>query len=210
MALFQCLNDTKLRYALETNNGDKLPDRLPDGKDIDILVEPDDCDRLMEAMLRAGFCRVAPFLGKENGYRFAYGLQQNLTFLKNISGMRLYIDVDTALMCLSLQPKIWIPLDKTITRKAFENRVFNKALNCWELDDETRLIYLLARAVFNKKKFSDIYIDEIEKRKELLDHPSVISSLEKIFFRFTPELIRLLKSGSYSKIRTRYILFEDY
>lgn len=208
--VFSSLDGAGTVYALKTNNGNELPDRLTEGKDIDLLVLPDDIEKLRTALEGIGFHRIAAFKGTGNGYRFAYGLIENQIFRKNTPQGGLYVDADFALMCMSLQPKIWIPLDKAITRDAFANRVYNQELKCWELDEETRLIYLLARCVFDKHQFTDVYIREIEKRRALMNRRSVAEKLQKVFFRFTPRLISMLNAREYQNIFNAYITFQDY
>lgn len=209
-SVFSHLNDSGITYALKTNNGNELPDDLQDGKDIDLLVSPDDIDLLRTTLGEIGFHRIAAFKGKENGYRFAYGLLENQIYEKKLKQGKLYLDADFALMCLSLQPKVWIPLDKVINQYALKNRVFNPDLNCWELDDETRLIYLLVRSVFDKHQFTDVYINEIEKRKSIFDQDSFNNKMSKVFYKFAPRLISLLKTQEYQDIYHEYITFSDY
>ena len=45
--VFSSLDGAGTVYALKTNNGNELPDRLTEGKDIDLLVLPDDIENIV-------------------------------------------------------------------------------------------------------------------------------------------------------------------
>ena len=148
--------------------------------------------------------------GRENGWTYSYGLIESQKWKKQGKKYDLSLDIYYQLMCSSLQPKIWVPLDRSINEDAMNNRVFNYNLKCWELDDETRLIYLIARSVFDKTRFTDAYVKEIEKKAYCYNNDSFINKMNKVFFNFTDNLLDLLKNKQYSEIIERYITFTGY
>ena len=192
------------------NISQELPEHLPDGKDIDILVRLDERERYATIMKENRFLyRVHP-LGRENGYRFCYQLPEYQFWQKKNIEETMYIDTSFTLMCKSLTPHCWVPLDSSINERVWRCKVWNPSLHCWQLDDDTLLVYLLARCVFDKRFFSDGYCQEIEARKENLSHPVVIDMLQTVFYRFTEELVQLIRDGCYSEIIGRYTRFTDY
>ena len=61
-----------------------------------------------------------------------------------------------------------------------------------------------------KKKFNDLYIMEIEKRKYLLADIDVVNKLKLIFFKFSECLIAMVQEGKYDDIVQKYVTFTDY
>jgi hypothetical protein len=114
------------------------------------------------------------------------------------------------LSCKSLTPRVWIPLDKKIQQSVWDNKIFDKEQNSWRMDDKNLLVYLLARCIFDKRIFSDLYIKEIENHKNLLNDDYVLEALHLVFFNFTPTLMKLLKIDMYKKIINEYISFKEY
>ena len=62
-SFFEVLNVSGLKYALIRNTGGELPDRLQDGKDIDILVNHEDISCFMKLMKQENFQRRVPPFG---------------------------------------------------------------------------------------------------------------------------------------------------
>lgn len=208
--VFQLFNDSKIEYALMTNNNDELPDNLLSGKDIDILVSPLQIELLDSILQKNNYIQIPHPKGKSNGWGFSYGSIEHQKWKKQWVEYDLELDIQFQLMCSSLQPNIWIPLDRSINEDAFKLRTFNSTLSCYELDDETRLIYLIARCVFDKNTFNDIYIKEIEKRSGLLSDKSFQIKMKKVFFNYSERIIQLLCEKKYNDIIHDYITFKNY
>lgn len=78
------------------------------------------------------------------------------------------------------------------------------------MSDENILMYLIVRAVFDKKAFKEQYIREIEKRISIVEKRSFKDKLNLIFFKFTDQLIYLLKNKEYQNILFKYTTFDEY
>ena len=209
---FEMLNKSAVRYVLIKNIADELPKKLKDGKDIDILVHFDDREKFSNAMRRTGWLyRVHP-LGRENGWTFGYNLPecQFWQYSEKKINQTFYVDVCFKLMCKSLMPKTWIPLDERIQQLAWKKRKWNKELNCWQIGAKVLLVYLFIRAVFDKRLFKEEYIQEIEKYKKYLEDEEVYNLLESVFYKFTDNLILLAKNNNYNSIISRYITYQKY
>ena len=72
------------------------------------------------------------------------------------------------------------------------------------------IIYLITRSVFEKNKFTEAYIREIDKRMRFLVSPDARRKLEKVFFKFTNTLLKMVNKGKYKEILTAYLMFTDY
>ena len=209
-AFFELLNENKIRYVLIKNIAEELPCNLKGGKDIDILVHPEEKLRFAKILSGNGFLyRIHPF-GSEQGWRFAYGLEKHQFWQKNGCDAAFYIDICFKLCCKSLTPKTWVPLDEKINGAIWENTGWNEALNCRQLDEKRLFVYLLVRSVFDERGFSNDYIAEIEKRKNLLDDAEVRDLLPCVFYKFTDSLIQLIKAGRYGEIVHKFLSFKDY
>ena len=209
-AFFALLNENEIRYILIKNIADELPVRLKNGKDVVLIVHPEEKLRFSKLMSENGFLyRVHPF-GSEQGWKFAYGLEKHQFWQKRDCDADFYIDVCFRLCCKSLTPNTWVPLDEKINGSLWEDAEWNETLNCSQLDEKRLIIYLIVRSVFDKRKFSETYISEIEKRKNLLDDAEVRDLLPCVFYKFTESLILLMKSGRYGEIIHKFLSFKDY
>lgn len=206
--VFEILNETKCEYVLIKNIGNELPLKLPDGKDIDIVINGNDRERFINN-ISAEFDIVQHPLGASNGWIFLYGMQEHDFFkLKKTGGENVYLDVSYVLSCKSLMPKTWIPLDKELQDRMWADKCWDSNNNWWILDDETRFVYYMVRCIFDKQVFSERYIKEIENTS--IDLPTTKRLLEKVFYKYTNRLMEMLKDRRYDEIRDDYIRFIGY
>ena len=207
-ATFDFLNANAIEYLLTKNIADELPAKLKIGKDIDIIVHPKDYEKFKFIMQSFAYKRIIHPHGKETGWRFIYGAHENI-FLTNPAN-KLIVDAYAELCTKSISMNAWLPLDKIIQKSIWENKVWDDANKWWILDDENLVIYLLTRSVFEKGGFTDAYISDIEKRKNLLKNSSARQKLEKIFFKFADTLIEKVNRKQYENTLIEYITFTDY
>ncbi len=149
-------------------------------------------------------------MGVVNGYRFGYQLPEYQFWQKTGIAQTFYIDACFRLMCRSLTPQCWVPLDDSINRRAWEEKVWDETLQCWIMDEKTLLVYLLARCVFDKHVVSDAYRQEIEKRKQWLYDETVQRMLRTVFYRFTGRISEMITAGAYDAVFETYLQFSDY
>lgn len=205
---FAGLNQSGINYVLIKNVGDELPNRLKQGKDVDIVVHPDSKQAFHNYIKKIARQRVHP-RGKECGWHNMYGLAQ-FEFWRLNAADDFYIDVTYQLCCHSLMPNIWIPLDNVIQIDIWKNKIFDKEKEWWKLDDNLLFTYLIVRCVFDKQVFSELYIQEIEKISEHIEVEKVKEYLKLVFFKFTEQLMCLIKDKEYSVIIESYLKFKDY
>ncbi|MDE7313086.1 MAG: nucleotidyltransferase family protein [Eubacterium sp.] len=211
-AFFHALNHDcqAVRYVLIKNINGELPERLKDGKDIDLLVKEEDHEAFAEFMRTHGFRKTKHPLGRKNGWNFAYQLPESEFWKKQHIDCNFYIDVSFRLCCKSLTPKTWIPLDACINEDVWRHRVWDEKNNWWAMDDETTLLYLIVRSIFDKREFQEGYIRGIEERLACLDYADTQRKLRKVFFRYTPRLTEQIKAKNYSSLIEDYLTFADY
>ena len=207
---FNQLNSSDIEYVLIKNISDELPNELKDGKDIDILVNENQIDDFAKFMNSHNYKKQVHPYGKKAGWNFAYKLPEHQFWQFNSKDFTLYIDTAFKLCCKSLTPNVWIPLDNCINECIWKNKVFDKTNNWWIMDDETILIYMFCRSIFDKKEFKSGYIAEIEKRKALLNNETIKNKLSKVFFKYTDFLISQVKKGDYENIINNYLTFKNY
>lgn len=210
VSFFKALNDSGLRYALIRNTGGELPDRLLDGKDIDILIHHEDIEEFMKLMKQENFQKKIPPFGKLAGWQLAYQMHDFLFYKKKDSSYQFYIDVCQELCCHSTMPNVWIPLDKKIQEDAWEYRWFDKEKGWWSLDDRTSFIAYLVKAIFDKRQFNPGYIESIKSGCCLLDDAMTRERLELIFFKYTDRLIEMLRREAFDKIVADYYGYREY
>lgn len=207
---FNMLNKSGVNYMLIKNIADELPCNLKDRKDIDIVVKFEDREKFTECMGAHGFLYREHPLGISGGWSFGYQLPQYQFW--QLGGIKqvFYIDACFKLMCKSLSPKMWVPLDESINTHAWQNKEWNETLKCWQMGEKTLFVYLFARCVFDKHTFSEKYIAEIEKRKHLLSDAEVVAMIRTIFYKFTDTLIEMVKQDNYDEIIQKYLTFKNY
>ena len=205
---FSKLNLSGIKYILIKNICDELPSKLVVGKDIDILVDLSDKALFHSFMKEYGRQIIHPY-SKQNGWNTIYELPE-FEMWRLFNGEELYIDVTYKLCCKSLMPMLWIPLDKSINEYLWNNKEYNKEKDYWELDKNTQFVYYIVRCVFDKKVFSEKYINMIELSKNDIDREIVLDFFDKIFFKFTPELMELIIEAKYDEIIHRYIAYNNY
>jgi len=206
-SFFEFLDNAAIEYALIKNIGGELPHKLKKGKDIDILVKNSNLQRCMALILDNGFYKITHPRSQDTGWSLAYGASDPVMFE---SKPGLQVDIHCELCLKSLMGNIWIPMDRIINNKAWNDRVWDDDNKWWTLDDKTQLIYLISRCIFDKGSFSETYKEEIIKRIGLLNDDTVQEMLEKVFFRFKDKLCEMLTSGQYNSIIGAYIAFCDY
>ena len=135
-------------------------------------------------------------------------MHESSKFSNKSSG--LLIDSYAELATKSIGTNAWLPLDKTIQESIWQDKVWNESERWWQLDDKNLLIHLVTRCIFEKEIFSESYIKEIEKLAPLLDDCNVQRKMEKIFWRFTDVLIKMLRRKCYASIVSSYLTYVDY
>ena len=208
--LFDSLNAAGVNYLNIKNISHELPDHLDDGKDIDILVSPSDEQKFCETMAANGYEPITYPYGPANGWVLGYNLPENKFFKKQGITQTFFVDACFMLKCKSLMPKVMVPLNHGFNDGALRDKVWNKELHAFELDEKRLLGYLIVRSVLTKRSFSQGYIGEIEQRRDLLDDPEETALLEQEFFKFTPDLIKMIKDGRYQEIFSAYLGFTGY
>jgi hypothetical protein len=204
------INKSSVNCVLIKNIANELPENLPNGKDIDILVKESCQKEFQLIMKKMGYNKCIHPLGKLNGWRFLYKLPEYEFWKLKDKDSELYIDASFKLCCKGLMPKTWIPLDNLIQNRIWKDKVWDAENGWWILDTETRLVYLLVRCIFDKKIFSDKYIKEIEQTIEEADMQIVRELLNMIFFKYTDKLLYMVGKKQYSNIIQDYISFSEY
>ncbi len=206
--LFNILNAHNINYILTKNISDELPDKLKIGKDIDLIIHPNDYDKFKTLLADFGYRKITHPHGKEVGWIFMYGAHENI-FLRHATNS-LIVDAYAELCTKSIVMNAWLPLDRIIQESVWADKVWDAENQWWIMDDENMIIYLITRSVFEKNKFTEAYIREIDKRMRFLVSPDARRKLEKVFFKFTNTLLKMVSKGKYKEILTAYLMFTDY
>lgn len=205
---FLLLNDNNVKYILIKNINNELPFHLPVNKDIDILVHSDSVSLFEKVMHENKFLEIIHPKGRENGWLFLY----NIPICKMYKHIKygLEVDVSPVLCTKSVNMNAWLPLDRLINESIWENRIWDAENNWWIMDEYNLVVYLVVRSVFEKNRFEDNYIYEIEKRKDYLYSDECRKKLECVFFKFTDTLLKLINEKKYNDILHSYLNFCDY
>ena len=204
---FSMLNKYKIDYILIKNIVDELPFNLGDGKDIDILVNLESKVMFEKMMIDNNFEKCIHPFGIENGWAFYYFMPSHQYWIRKLKNSILYINVGFMICCMSLIPKVWIPI-KELNSSVWLNKIFDKKYSWWIIDDRNLLLYLMIKFIFDKNDFSDFYIKQIEIRKHLLHE--IKDKMHIVFYNFSPRLSEMVMAGKYSDIIHNYTTFNEY
>ncbi|MGL5571540.1 hypothetical protein [Cetobacterium sp.] len=202
---FEWLNNNSIKYVLIKNDEEHIPYRVLDGDDIDILVHPSDYDRYLKLIQENGYKVLS---GESSKYYFIYNMRKDIYAEKE----DVYIHAYDKLSCVSFTNMglSKIPLDKKIQEFIWKTKKWDSKNKWWIADDRIILLYLIIRAIFDKKNFRERYIYEIEKRKKIITDLKFRELCNLVFFKFTPTLLELIKNREYDVILKKYRCFKDY
>lgn len=204
---FQTLNEADVTYVLIKNIDGELPEHLRYGKDIDLLVKSSDLPAYERAIAGMGFQYKPHPQSVAAGWKLLYGAEDCI--MRKIPDS-LEVDVHTSLCVKSLLGNLWIPLDRSIQTYLWAHRTWDEAQGWWQMDERTLTVYLLARCIFDKQAFPAPYRREIPHHVAMLDDPIVCDMLGKVFFRYAPRLVELVRAERFDDIVEDYLSFADY
>lgn len=176
------------------------------GADIDLLVHHGSRDLFLNLLKKNGWNKVKHPHDYSNQFVFLYSMPP----LEFFQGPGRPIDVTYKLACRSLNAGEWIPLDDQIQQFIWSNRVAVSGPWKFELPPEAMFIHLVTKAVFDKSRFPEIYKLEVIRCLSFSDITLLKTLLEKVFFKFTPQLLQMVKAEEFDRIRKNYIQFREY
>lgn len=142
--------------------------------------------------------------GSMFGYLFLYQMKPFKLF--EVDGV--YNEVYFQLPCMSLSPKTWVPLDRMIQRRVWEQEKEEDGIRM--LDEVSRYIYRLCYSVFKKNGISQWDRNFFDSHQKVLEIPAFRECLEMVFFLYTDDLIQMLKDRRYDEIIPGYYGFDKY
>ena len=203
---FELLNKNSIKYILLRNINNELPSKLEMGKDIDILIDKKDENKIVSFFKKNGYVSIPhPFKNDIFLYgvdRFEFKYNNNILF-----------DLNFQIAVRSLDAGQWIPLDRKIQESAWDNRRFEQItekFGYWALSFEDEFICLVARSIFDKKEFQSGYVKRIEELKSKINIIDVEKKLKLIFFKYTPNLFKQINNKDYKNIIKNYLQFNEY
>lgn len=145
-----------------------------------------------------------PF-GNLYGFQFLYQLREFEIYEKD----GVYIEIYFQLPCMSLMPKIWIPLDRRIQGLVWKEHGQNIS-GVDYLSVKPIYIYRLCWAVFKDHGFSAYTRKILSENKSALKEMEMVECLKLVFFKFTDDLVELLERECYDQIIPSYYSFDKY
>ena len=205
--LFSIMNVNDIEYVLLKNLDNELPNKLTPGKDIDIIVHPNYKKKIETCLETYGWIKSNHPWDFGNNFIFLYSMDPFIMYVKN----NVAIDICFQLNCRSLNAGEWFPLDEQIQKSVFNNKRTEKG-KPWlsRLSYEDELIHLITRSIFDKKKFTLTYINQIEYLYKRINTEDFYEKLELVFFKFHKTLINSLENKNYKNIRDSYLQFKNY
>lgn len=202
---FEMLNKNDLNYVLIKNDNNAIPNSVESGEDIDFLIHKNDYNRLIDIAVANGYERI---VGESCKSYFLYQLREDILLKKDDC----YFHFFEALSCTPLtnMGRCKMALENSVQDHIWKNRIWDSERKWWIMDDVTILLYLIVRSVFDKKRFRDKYIREIEKRIKYIDEFTFYELAKTVFWGFTPRMIELIKERKYEDVLGRYLSYSEY
>lgn len=169
-----------------------------------IVVSESDKERFINLVKKKGAKQEAHPYSRRNGYIFLYLMSPFLLF--QLDGI--YIEVFCQLPCASLTPKNWIPLDRMIQKRLWQEVDLKDGIP-W-VEGISRYIYHLCWAVFLNNGFSPFERSYLSENKDLLKKAEMHDCLSVVFFKFTDSLIEDLMNEKFDQIIPHYYSFKEY
>lgn len=180
----------------------ELPDQLKKGKDIDILVRPEDVSACVSSLKKQNFKEV---IHPNIADIYIYNAPRRRMFVKQ----GLYIDIHQKLVVRSLDAGQWLPLDIEIQYASWADPHSPEDAVSF-LPAAVEFCYLIVRCIFEKKNFPMAQRERISKLSSLIDDAAKHTLLSKVFFAFTPVLISLIAAERWEDIIPSYLEFGNY
>lgn len=200
------LNSSGIDWILLRNTNDELPGHLDVKKDIDILVRSKDKKAVHDFLLINQFSEIRhPLIDDIR----LYGVD---AFRKYKSLEGLLIDINFQAVVRSLDQGQWIPLDQSIQKDIWLNKqsvlIGKEHVPMPAIED--LFILTISRCIFDKKDFTIWHRHMLVHTLLQCDLCLLRYKLDLIFFKFSPKLINLVKSGQFDEIIPVYLSFSDY
>ncbi len=204
--LISMLNNSCVEWLLLRNTEDALPDGLPGGKDVDVLLRFQDRDKMQQCLNEYGCRRIRHPL--RDDVRL-YGVHP-FEMYQTSGGVLL--DINFEIVVRSLDRGQWIPLDQFIQASAWENRVALQlaGLSVPMLGDEDLFVTTVARCIFDKKEFSVWHSKKLTALLSGCDEGDILCRLRLIFFKYSDRLLEQIKAGRFEAIVNDYLSFSEY
>ena len=188
---------------IKTLNAKNIPYRLVECKKgvMTLIVDLPKKQRLSK-LCRGLKKRVHPYC-VELGYVYLYKLTPFELYEKNGELYQIY----RQLPCCSLTPKTFIPLDRMIQAEVWDTSAEKDGIVY--LAEHVRYIYRLCRAVFQSRSFTEADVEELTAMEHVLDTERTKELMSKVFFNFTPFMIKMLKNKEFDEIISRYLSYVE-
>lgn len=169
------------------------------------IIVSEECMKAFDNVLvKSNLTEVPHPFGVDDGYVFLYQMKPFRLF--SIGGK--YIEVYCQLPCASITPKSWIPVDRVIQKRVWdEYEIKNGIIWC---DEVCCYIYHLCWAIFHNNGFSSFERQYFDSNKQQLHREEIIKLFKVIFFNFTDTLVNLLRNSDFDSIIPQYFSFIDY
>lgn len=173
---------------------------------VTFIINPK-CRKLFQSKIAKakGVKKSAHIYGKSFGYKFLYQMKPFDLYIYNGVCIEIYYQ----LPCMSLTPKTWIPLDKCLQIRTFEERQTDDN-GMLQLDDISYYIYRLGWAIFKNNSIGKYEEKVFKEKAEVLKDDAFAACLKMVFFGYADRMIQLLKEEKYSEIFVDYCSYYEY
>lgn len=202
--IFSSLQSSNVDYMVLRKH-DKIPENISCLDDLDVLCKRNQRSVIKTVFRDLGFIFYSDSL--ENNC-YLYGSYSHDHFVNKNDD--LHIDVVYSLAYRSTNSGEWVPAHKLLQDSIWKNRKKSDKFWVYMPDAKDELIHILCHCMFDKKKVSDYYANEIFRLIKECDESELINYLQLIFFKYSDNLVKKIKIGNVKDLYKNYISFKDY
>ena len=200
---FKDISEVTNNRFVTIRNYDLIPSLSSMENDIDLLITPIFIQPLVEKLKPYGYNVY------QDNSQCLYGAQPHIHFKH--PKLDVHLDITTGLYYRSIaDTNIFVNINSKLTRQMVNNRLnVNKPyLNIPHPNDE--LVHLICHCIFDKRKTTDRYKEQIISLLPSVDTDKIYSMLSLIFYKATDTIYKKLINKDVDNLFNDYITFKNY
>lgn len=191
-------------FVLETNDIDYRIIEI-NNRYVSVIINNRDYNKLSKVFRNK---REIEKLEHPYGKLFAYTFLYQMRPFELIKYKDVYIELFFQLPCMSLTPKTWIPLEKRIQNRVWDE--CNESEYGKMLDEISFFIFRLCWSVFKDRYFTKSTSNLLMELAKKIDVHKLREYFREVFFSYTDVLMDCILRDDYEKIISTYFVYRDY
>lgn len=201
--VFHSFKDQNVNFVV-LRNFDDIPHNCTINNDIDVLVHKNDMPVVEQIF------KDCEFQKEVDDDEYLYNSTPHQHFY--LHSKDIHFDITNSLSYRSSNNiKQWIPVDERLQVDVFNKKIYvENSLWFYMPAVQDQFLHLICHCIFDKRSINKKYSARIELLFSQLKLDEDIESIKLCFFKFTDELIKIIKNGDTELLYDKYIKFTRY